>query len=720
MQKYSLWLVALMFIAGWAVAGDITLVNNQRGGVELLWTLESYQVQEVGDYTIVTFPGGSGIFSVGKPNLPSQQTFVEIPMDSTARIIVEPLKVEKILVKKPVAPAQEPFVDAVGAEKVLPRAVAFDQAFYQTNAVFPGQVAEVAYQGILRGRNLALLRISPIQYNPKTGEVIVYRQCKINVEYVGGARSIAETDDAMDMIAQAMVINYQPGQQRKVRGVDYLIITVPDLETSARNYAAWKIKKGLNVQVEVLSIKPTVATVKETIMKYYPGLKYVLILADHPLIALPTSSTVRHPLGDANCKLLGQEDATVPSDLHYACLEGADYYPDIYVGRVPANNVQEAELLLGKLIKYQFSPPQDDCFSRFLLCGEFQYQYSKTNMAERLFCETAFVIHNSLKDKYTFPTKTIGTGSSGLGHPEYYFRRAADVNDPLKPGTYRSKMRDNEEPVVDCKMPAEWATNIVSDTEAKANTIAFWNQGCGIVQHRDHGGETLWGKPSLTAADVGKLTNGDRAPILFSINCLTGAMDYSSDCFVETVLKNPNGGATAALGASRVSYSWWNDRLCDGFYTCMYGTDVYDCFDVGVKLPTEHPFSKKLGVVLNFGKMYLAKNYPANPWGTSSDYTEIEFYLFHCIGDPEMDIWTAPLLKPHVMIDNRLISVANIGNFCPVVGAQVCLLGEDGTQIVMTTNQAGDCTIPAEVRGNFTLTITGENLYTYQETLKLE
>lgn len=720
MQKYSFLLIACILCVSWIMAGEITLVQNQRGGVELAWTLESYKVYQVGEYTKVEFPGGSGIFAVGKPDLPSQQTFVEIPLDAQAIVTVEPIKVDKIQITKPVVPSQEPYVDAIGAEKVLPRAVAMDTELYKTNAAFPGQVAEVAYQGILHGRNLALLRIAPIQYNPATGEIFIYRECKIMVNFQGGTRSIAETNGAMDEIAQALVINYQPAtQKRDEEAIDFLIITVSDLVNNANNYAQWKIKKGLKTKVEVLPTKPSVTVVKDTIRKYYPGLKYVLILADHPLIALPTSST-RHPLGDARCRLLGLEDATVPSDLHYACLEGTDYYPDVYIGRVPANTPVEAELLLGKLITYQFSPPQGEWLSRFLLCGEFQYQYSKTNMAERLFCETAFVIWNSLKDRYTFPEKTIGTGSSGLGHAEYYFRRAVDPTDPLKPGTYRAKIRDNEEPIVDCKMPAEWAKNIVSDTEAKANTLAFWREGVGLVQHRDHGGETGWGKPSVNASDVSKLQNGQYAPILFSINCLTGAMDYSSDCFVEAALKNPNGGATAALGASRVSYSWWNDRLCDGFYTCLYGTEGYDCFDVGVTIPTEHPFSKKLGVVLNFGKMYMAKNYPSNPWGTSSDYTEVEFYLFHCIGDPEMEIWTAPLQQLHVIVEERQIIVTNIGNFMPTANATVCLLSDNGTQFVTTTNERGECEIPADLQGTWNIMITGENIYPYQNTISLK
>ena len=628
-------LLSCLFLSACLSANEIMLVKSERDGITLEWNLSDYTVTTVGEYTTVAVPGSWGLYQVGGPNLPSKQAFIEIPMDAQPILRISEQTIAIVKIDKPVVPAQEPPIDTIGEEN-LPRVFRQDSQIYGSDQPFPAREVEIANDGIMRGRRLLLVRFNPIQYVPKTGTLFVQKHLVVNIELRGATKSLAQTDKVMDPIAKGLVLNYEPGQQEN-RGVNYLIITVPDLKDRADQLAAFKQEQGLTTQVEIVGNNPTVSTVKDTIKKYYPGVTYVVVLGGHNLIKLPLSAT-RHPLGDERCQQLGLGGGDIPSDLYYACLEGADYYPDIYMGRIPARNATEADLLISKIMKREKAAPAGEWRKRMLLCGEFQYQYSKPNMAERLFCETAFTIWNSLKGKYTFPVKTIGTGSQGLGHAEYYFRKAADPTDPTKPGTYRSKMRDNVEPIVDCKMPAVWTPNIVSDTEAKANTIAFWNGGAFLVQHRDHGSETLWGKPSLTKTDMASLTNGDKQPVLFSVNCLTGAMDYSSDCFVEAALKNPKGGAASALGSTRVSYSWWNDRLCDGFYTCLYGTAIYDCMDEGVKLPTNHPFSNKLGIVLNFGKMYLALNYPSNPWGTQSDYTEIEFYLFHCIGDPDMDV----------------------------------------------------------------------------------
>ena len=719
-QKSLLLLYCLIFSFTMVYAGDIVLVNSDRHGLEIKWELKSYTITPCGDYSIIQFPGGCGLYAVGKPNIPSQQAFIEVPMDGKLVLDISQPLIEIARLAKPIVPAQEPPIDTIGAEN-LKREFIQDKDSYASPELFPGRVVEIAYQGIMRGRKLALVKFNPIQYIPKTGEVLIYKKFNLKIEFYGATRDLGETDAAMDPIAQGLVINYQPAKKQNRAEAQYLIITVPELEEQAKTFAEWKKQKGLTTAIEVLPHNPTVTTVKEVIQKYYPGVVYVLILGDHTLIALKQSAD-RHPLGRERCRQLGLADGSVPSDLFYSCLEGDDYYPDVVVGRIPAGNVEEANLLINKIMGYQKNPPQGKWLKRFVLCGEFQYQYSKKNTAERLFCETAFTIWNSLKDKYEFPTQTIGTGSYGLGHAEYYFRTPADPNNMDKPGSYRSKINDKNPPVVECRMPDEWVKNIVSDTDAKKNTLAFWKEGAFLVQHRDHGGETGWGKPSLGKNDVSNLDNGDKLPVLFSINCLTGAMDYSSDCFVEAALKNANGGAVSAIGSTRVSYSWWNDRLCDGFYTCLFGTGIYDCLDTEIAMPTEFSFSKKLGMVLNFGKMYLARNYPSNPWGTSYDYTETEFYLFHCIGDPDLDIWTGELTALNVAVnrgDGLQLTVSDQQKRTPIANAQVCLYGQ-GRQIVVRTDARGNCLVNQKLKGSYTLTVTGDNLYPYQTTVKID
>jgi len=618
--------------------GEINVLKADREGVVLEWSLDAYQVTTVGEYSVVEFPGGSGYYGLGQPSLPAKQAFIELPMDGRPTIKLSEAVIETETLEFPVVPAQEPPSDTVG-EQNLQKRILLDEAVYRSAEPFPARVVEFAYEGNLRGRRLALVRFNPMQYVPATKELRIYKHLTAEIDFGGSTMSLGLTDQAMEPLAKALISNYTPATITRDASADsdYLIVSVEGLAPTAERFAEWKRTKGLNVGIEYLPPQSAPAAIKAVIQKHYPVVKYVLILADHDVLPLAPAK-LRHPMGVERLAKLGVEGDKVPSDLFYAMLDGNDYYPDVFIGRIPAGNSVEADLLVNKIIMHQDKAPAGDWRKRFLLCGEFQYQSAKRNVAERLFAETAFVIWNSLNRLFEFPTQTIGTGAAGLGHADYFFRLAADPKQLDKPGTYRTKIRDDKPPVIGCKMPEVWKANIVDDATAKKNTLEYWNKGVFMVQHRDHGGQTLWGKPSITKNDILALTNGDMLPILFSINCLTAYMDFNTDSFVEAALKNPNGGAAAALGATRVSYSWWNDRLVDGFYTAMFG-GIYDSMDEGIKLPTKEPFSIRLAEILNFGKMYLALNYPSNPFGTSYDYTQTEFELFHAIGDPHMVVF---------------------------------------------------------------------------------
>lgn len=695
----------LVFCVTFTFAGEFKLENSNRGEVVITWKIDQYTITPYKDnYVLVNFPGGCGTFGDGKPQLPSQQIFVELPKGAKANIEVTVSSEEYIKLQKDVYPTQTCPNDTIG-EQSRKKAFVKDRSTYASDKLFPGKIVQIVRYGIMRGRNIALLRVNPVQYRAKTKELTIYKELKIKLNY-NAKLAIQEKDDVMDVIAQNMVLNYTPGKAKLHRGIDYLIITHDDYISVVNELAKWEMEKGYNTKVVKLSdittlSAPSPSAIKAAIKKVYPSVKYVLLIGDSDQIPLPTSAKSKSLGGDP--ELYANQ---TPSDLCYALLEGADYYPDVYIGRIPANNLEEAEVMIDKILFYERTPDMGDWYKRFLLCGEFQYQYSQKNRAERLFCETAYVITKNLKGLYHFPEQTIGTGSSGLGHAEYFFRKE----------TYRHKIKD--EKGMNCKMPRTWAKNIVADSKAKANVLSFWKDGAFLVQHRDHGSNTSWGKPGLSKADVMNLNNGNKLPVLFSINCLTGSIDYSSDCFVEAALKNPNGGAVASLAASRVSYSWWNDTLCDGFYTCLFGSDIYDSMrDKANPAPGVPARSAELGIILNYGKMYLTVNYPDNPW--NSDREEIEFYLFHCFGTPDMMIRTKPPQKvvpqfPKNIGENFTLTVRNNARKA-IAGAQVCFY-QSGILFVGKTDKDGNITVqmPRSAKGKIKVTITGHNLYPFR------
>lgn len=81
---------------------------------------------------------------------------------------------------------------------------------------------------------------------------------------------------------------------------------------------------------------------------------------------------------------------------------------------------------------------------------------------------------------------------------------------------------------------------------------------------------TSWIQPALDKDDIPILTNGIYTPVVLSFACETGWFDNETDvfldetdnnktdhideCLCESLLRQPNGGAVAVIGSSRVSY----------------------------------------------------------------------------------------------------------------------------------------------------------------------
>lgn len=173
-----------------------------------------------------------------------------------------------------------------------------------------------------------------------------------------------------------------------------------------------------------------------------------------------------------------------------------------------------------------------------------------------------------------------------------------------------------------------------------ANDItAAINEGAFYVLHRDHGAETLWGDPRYTISNINGLSNGNKLPIVFSMNCLTGKINYSSPCFAETFLRKSEGGCVAIFAATETSMSGHNDALVCGMFDAIWPSPGLRPKFPGVSSTggiTPTP-TYSLGQILDQGFIRMAETYGA----LKTTWTQYTRELFHCFGDPSMKIYTA-------------------------------------------------------------------------------
>ncbi len=266
------------------------------------------------------------------------------------------------------------------------------------------------------------------------------------------------------------------------------------------------------------------------------------------------------------------------------------------------------------------------------------------------------------------------------------------------------------------------------DAKATQAVIDAINDGVSIVQHRDHGFVGGWGDPYFSTSHVARLINGFKLPVVFSINCASGAFDSNTgDCFCEAMLKKSNGGAVGIVGATKNSYSGYNDELAKGMYDAIWQNFYTEYPDTGsvneVDSPTYH-----LGAILNYGKFamydrYVAAYYtPAGrpqpyPWGVSDSTTLLEFEIFHLLGDPELPFITAepkPLSVSYdpdpVIVGQSSIDVTVNSEGFSLQGALVCVMKEGEVYAVAETNPVGMAHVvmdpPPATPGTMEVTVT--------------
>jgi len=375
------------------------------------------------------------------------------------------------------------------------------------------------------------------------------------------------------------------------------------------------------------------------------------------------------------------------TDLYYATVDGGDYFPDIFHGRIPVDTPQEAELIVDKILTYEQSPPSLASFyENFAVAGYFQDD-EQNGYETRRFIRTSEEVRD-----YLMTENYIG---------ERIYVTAPYIN----PTHYNNGYYGNGEPLPPELLRPTFAWD--GDADDIINAI---ESGIFILNHRDHGMESGWGDPYFTTSHVSGLTNGELLPVVFSINCLTGRFD-GMECFAEEFLRKDGGGAVAVFAATRVSYSGYNDYLCRGFYDAQWP-------DFDTEVGTDVAMYT-LGELLNYGKVYMSQTW-GDPWG----YEELTFRLFHVFGDPSIEIWTA--LPQDLQVDYTLsagtMEIVVDSSAGAIEDALVCLSQESGFYAKGRTDSSGTIildTTSAIIEEEITLVVSAHNYLPYSNTFLL-
>ena len=175
-----------------------------------------FNSQEINGDTFarVSFTGASLTTDVGRPSLPVYPQLIGIPLDALPHVTVIDSRLE-IRQTEHIIPAQPS-----GLTNPRPTLV-IDTDFYRRDRPYPTKLVEITPIGLIRGQQVARLRIQPIQYNPTRSQLKIYHELLIRINfnstptrsYQGSKRlatpSLAtEPSQAFEQLFQAKLLNY--------------------------------------------------------------------------------------------------------------------------------------------------------------------------------------------------------------------------------------------------------------------------------------------------------------------------------------------------------------------------------------------------------------------------------------------------------------------------------------------------------------------------------
>jgi len=450
------------------------------------------------------------------------------------------------------------------------------------DSLFPAwRVRHVGTSG-WKGYRIATFEVYPVRYDLSTGRLAAVEGMTLVVEtapgelgtdakrqrHVDGFREASRrgvrrtvvnplaasdylfTDIVVPQTSREFLPSYMPGMEGSE--VQYLIVTNEEMEPEFQRLADWKTQKGVPSVVRTIEwIEQNTRagadlgeTVRNFIRDAYEkwGVEYVLIGGDTAIIP-ERLAYVSFYTGDF-----------IPTDMYYGCLDGTwnadgdslwgegfhslgdpgddvDLYAEIYVGRLPAVNLADAQLLVDKTINYE--APSDTTYkSDFLLLGE--------------------VIYPS---DYTPGDNIVNDGAEYLQlvYDQYF------VSDP---------------DISTVRLYENFADYPGSHALTMSAALDSMSAGFNHVVHAGHGGKynMSLGDASMVNSDADDLTNGTETFSMYLLNCNNGAFD--TDCIAEYFMLNRDGGAFGVVASSRTAFPSVSRIYLDEYYGQLFQNDV--------------------------------------------------------------------------------------------------------------------------------------------------
>ncbi|MCF7912472.1 MAG: T9SS type A sorting domain-containing protein [Candidatus Cloacimonetes bacterium] len=318
---------------------------------------QGYSVFQNGEMTIYQQKKGA-------PAIPQLGTFIQIEAGREVKSVeVVPVDIMRQQLPKPLLPVQEAVAYSQrsgGFIEPLPQ--------YYNLKSYPESWLSSFNQGFCGEHNILSVTINALQYEPESKTAVIPTAFYLNIETTPG-----ELPQHVNNLAVAKVLaglGLESGATRENAG--YLAIAPMMFQNSLQPLLDWRSGQGYEVYFrttgEISAVyegEDLAAKIRACIsdMQQTYGIDYVTLAADHQHIPARNAFAFDCAYGSH----AGEND--LACDMYYSCLDGnwnadadtlygededeVDYYPEVFVGRIPANTAGELASYISKLLQYE-------------------------------------------------------------------------------------------------------------------------------------------------------------------------------------------------------------------------------------------------------------------------------------------------------------------------------------------------------------------------------
>ena len=282
------------------------------------------------------------------------------------------------------------------------------------------------------------------------------------------------------------------------------------------------------------------------------------------------------------------------SDEWYVQVSGADALPDLYIGRLPAATLAQAQAMVNKIVAYESAANTKGWEKRLVLAAD--------NQAEDW--EAVFETMNE---------DAAAALPAGMATPERFYLQ-------------------------------EYENESLSVTDLTAELLSAIEAGALVVNYSGHANHNIWATERILdnrggayRSDVSTLTNGGRYPFVVNLSCLTGYFiyphtgGYAADSWrslVEGWLWPANAGAVAALMPTGMTSTEGQHLLSNALYEGIFALD-----------------QRTLGPAVGYARQQLLAN-----GGSAYEETSNTFMFF---GDPATSLKVPLPRRPQALTAQR-------------------------------------------------------------------